>query len=137
MAGFEDYSRIEKKTQIKWLKYLSQIDERTQTVDPELTTDPEIAAALEMVKVAALSAEDIEKYHDREDKARLEATVIEDARREGEAKGAERGKAQGLAEGGHSARLAIAKNLLKAGMAVNSIAAATQLSLVEIEQLQA
>jgi predicted transposase/invertase (TIGR01784 family) len=121
---FKPESRIEKKTQVKWLKYLSQIDERTVTVDPELAQDAESATALEMVKVAALSAADIELYHDREDKARIEATVVEDA------------KQQGQVEGGITRALAIAKNLLVTGMDAASVAAATQLPISEVEALK-
>lgn len=124
LPKFKPESRIEKKTQVKWLKYLSQIDERTVTVDPELAQDAEIATALEMVKVAALSAADIELYHDREDKARIEATVVEDA------------KQQGQVEGGITRALAIAKNLLVTEMDADSVAAATQLPISEVEALK-
>jgi predicted transposase/invertase (TIGR01784 family) len=142
LPKFKPESRIEKRAQIKWLKYLSQIDERTQTVDPELAQDPEIASALEMVKVAALSAADIELYHEREDKARIEATVIEDAKAEGLAKGLATGLAQGLAtglaqgeaSGKRAAAIEIAKNLLAAGMTAADVAAATQLSVDEVER---
>lgn len=141
LPKFKPESRIEKRAQVKWLKYLSEIDERTQTVDPELTQDAEIASALEMVKVAALSAADIELYHDREDKARIEATVIEDAARAGEARGRAEGRAEGIVEGKAAgkaegileSKIAIAQNLLSAGLDAKTIAAATGLSETQIK----
>jgi predicted transposase/invertase (TIGR01784 family) len=128
LPKFKPESKIEKKTQVKWLKYLSQIDERTVAVDPELAQDEEIASALEMVKVAALSAADIELYHDREDKARIEATVIEDAQRQGEVRGEARGELKKA--------LAIAKQLLATDMDIETVANITQLTVIELQAIQ-
>jgi putative uncharacterized protein (fragment) len=62
-----------------------------------------------------------------------------DAMDEGEARGIERGKILGLAEGEargfHQANLETAKNLLGLGLSVETIAKATGLSQAEVETL--
>lgn len=124
LPKFKPETFTEKRMRAKWLKFMSQINENTQSIDPELTQDKDIASALDLVKVAALTREQIEAYHDRADKARIEATVIEDAKR------------LGAAEGRRASAIEIAKHLLATGMTVQSVAAATQLSLPEVEQLK-
>jgi len=50
------------------------------------------------VEVAAYSQAEIEAYHSHMDKARIESTVITDAKAEGRALGKEEGKVEGITQ---------------------------------------
>ncbi|QOD37832.1 hypothetical protein ID128_03080 [Candidatus Wolbachia massiliensis] len=64
------------------------------------------------------------------------AQKLDDARDEGIKIGEEMGKIEGKAEGEQQARIAVAKNLLKAGISIDIISQTTDLSHDEINQLQ-
>jgi predicted transposase/invertase (TIGR01784 family) len=135
LPKFKAKTPVDKRMQAKWLRFLSEVNENTQTLDAELMDDADIASALDLVKVAKLTEAEIAAYHDREDKVRIELSIHADLER-GRVEGKAEGKAEGLVEGRHAGALEIAKHLLAAGMAAQSVAAATQLSLDDVKRLK-
>lgn len=85
-----------------------------------------------MIQTVKLSERARKEYH-------ILPAALMDAMDEGEARGIERGKILGLAEGEargfHQANLETAKNLLGLGLSVETIAKATGLSQAEVETL--
>jgi predicted transposase/invertase (TIGR01784 family) len=78
---------------------------------------------LELVEVAAFSEQELEAYHIQIDKARIEATVLEDA------------KVEGKAEGEAAAKAEIVRAMRASGLGVSQIAQFTGLSAQQINDL--
>ncbi|MBR2104974.1 MAG: hypothetical protein IJ933_06810, partial [Bacteroidales bacterium] len=106
-----------------WLRYLTEIDESTQSVDAALTDNPEISEALKIVQRSAYSDGDLYKYNDY----RLEIMTQRNAMM--------RERSEGRAEGRAEALLETARNLKAMGLPVEQIVAATKLSPDEIAAL--
>ena len=123
-----------------WLKFLTEIDENTTQVPPELLATPETSKALKTVEESAMTKDELLAYEDFWDKLGAERLLFIDSNKlsherglaEGRAEGLAEGRAEGLAEG----KTAIAKNLLNMGMATADVAKATGLNPEEIEKLR-
>ena len=119
-----------------WLRFLTEIDESTQSVDEALTENPEISEALEIVQRSAYSDGDLYKYNDY----RLEIMTQRNAMirersegfTEGEKKGLAEGRAEGFAEGERKAKLATASKMLSKGFSIDEISEMTGLAPEEI-----
>jgi hypothetical protein len=55
LPKFKPQSFAEKKMAVLWLKFLTEIDEKTRAAPQELLDNPEVAQALEIMEVAAYS----------------------------------------------------------------------------------
>jgi predicted transposase/invertase (TIGR01784 family) len=95
LPKFPVHSPDEKKLRLLWLRFLREINEKTDTVDPELLDIPEISEALELAEQAAYSIGELQAYDDYWDQVSREKTLLSAKYREGKAEG----KAEGLAEG--------------------------------------
>ena len=93
LPKFKPQSTTDKKMQVKWLRFLSEVGDNEQAVAEDLIADEDIRSALELVETGAYTNEELEIYHILQDKARIEPTVISDAM----AKGRVAGKAEGEA----------------------------------------
>ncbi len=122
LPKFKAKSQTDKRMLVLWLQFLSQVNESTQTIPAELSSDPDIGAALDLVKVAALSEAEIAAYHESADKLRVQLSVVADMAASAQQHATERA-------------LAIAKNLLAAGMPAKDVAMATQLPLRDVQAL--
>ncbi len=122
-----------------WLRFLTEIDESTQSVDEALTENPEISEALEIVQRSAYSDGDLYKYNDY----RLEIMTQRNAMirersegfSEGEKKGLAEGRAEGLAEGAKQQAIATARKMLSKGFSIDEISEMTGLAPNEITTL--
>jgi predicted transposase/invertase (TIGR01784 family) len=125
LPKFQPQSRADKRMQVKWLRFMSEVGETPVSADPdqEWRQDPDIAHALELVEVAAFSEQELEAYHIQIDKARIEATVLEDA------------KVEGKAEGEAAAKAEIVRAMRASGLGVSQIAQFTGLSAQQINDL--
>ena len=98
LPKFAPQSRTDKRMQVKWLRFMSEVGDmpRKAETDPDASwrEDPDIAQALELVEAAAFTEQELEAYHIQIDKARIETTVLEDARAEGKAEGEAAAKVQ-------------------------------------------
>jgi predicted transposase/invertase (TIGR01784 family) len=85
---FKAASTQDKRMTILWMRFMSEVGtEVEQTIDAELTSHPLIEQALKITEQASLTEAELEAYHAREDKARLDALYAIDARSEGKAEG--------------------------------------------------
>ena len=85
LPKFRPQSFAERKMAVLWLKFLTEIDEKTRTVPQELLDNAEVSEALGIVEESAYSEAEMAAYEGYWDAVRREATVIgelDDARAE-------------------------------------------------------
>jgi predicted transposase/invertase (TIGR01784 family) len=99
LTKFHPHNRVEKKLHELWLRFLTEINESTQEVPPELLDNSDINEAVKYMEVSAYSKEQLFTYDKIRDGILTERSVLSDARHEGVAEGIEKGRAEGLAEG--------------------------------------
>ena len=131
LPKFKPQTFSEKKMHVLWLRYLTEINEKTRIIPPELMESPEIRKAVEQIEESAFSDAQLEGYDKFWDGVRVEKTLISDALKKGHAEG----RAEGRIEGERIKQLEIARNLKKLGLNTEAICQATGLSLQEVEGL--
>ena len=85
LPKFKPQSFAEKRMAVLWLKFLTEIDEKTRTAPQELLDNPEVSKALEIVEESAYSDAEMAAYDEYWDAVRIEATImrgLNDARAE-------------------------------------------------------
>ena len=151
LPKFTPHTISEKRMQVLWLRYLTEIDGYMETVPQELLDIPEINKAMEVVEESAFSPEQLLGYDKFWDIIRTETTLynsgVRQGREEGEAigleKGREEGRAEGRAEGREEGReegraetvMAIARRMKSKGSSFADIQELTGLSEEEIRGL--
>lgn len=129
-----------KQLRCLWLRFLREINEKTQTVSPELLAVPEIKEALELVQESAFTKGELQAYESYWDAVSVEKTLKTASYLEGQAKGKAEGKAEGRAEGktegATEKALEIGRNLLLAGVDDAIIMQSTGLSWKAVQQLK-
>ena len=127
LPKFTPHTYSEKKMEVLWLRYLTEIDEKTTKVPEELLENPEIKKAVTVLEESAFTPEQLLGYEKFWDIISVEKTLISSAER----KGLEKGKAEGrIAE-----KYEIARNKKSANIPIESIMQFTNLSKEEIEKL--
>ena len=151
LPKFHPHSFSEKKMQILWLRYLTEIEEDTKSVPQELLDNPAIKKALTVVEESAYTTEQLLGYDKFWDIIRTERTYYDSAlrrgiaegrakgmaegRAEGRAEGIAEGRAEGIAEGRHEALMATARKLKSIGMSSKDIQTITGLSAEDLQAL--
>ena len=129
LPKFKPKTMSEKKMQVLWLKFLTEINEKTVDVDPELFESPEISKALDICTY--LTQDEIlgyDRYWDAVSTAKTLAT--------GKFKdGVEYGLAKGREEGAQQNALNTAKRMKADGLPIDIISKYTKLSIEDIEKL--
>lgn len=121
----------EKRMAVLWLRFLTEIDDDTQTPSADLKENPEIKKALEEVEVTAFTEEELRGYDKFWDIVRTEKTLLGGSYEKGHAEG----RAEGIAEGERKEKLATAKRLLDLGLAPDIAAKGSGLTIEEIKDL--
>ena len=75
LPKFTPHTFTEKKMQFLWLRYLTEIDEKTKTVPAELLANPEIAKAVSEIEESAYTEEELLGYDDFWDAVSVEKTL--------------------------------------------------------------
>lgn len=119
LPKFHPHTMKEKRMTVLWLRFLTEINDKTQEVPAELLESPEISKALEEVKISAFTAEELRAYDKFWDRVSSEKTLMEGR----------------YDEGKQDKALEIAQNLKSAGMDVDTICKMTGLSKEETEEL--
>lgn len=151
LPKFTPHTYTEKRMHILWLRFLTEINEKTRIVPEELLEAPEIKKALTVLEESAFTDAELAGYEHFWDGISVEQTLYNSAINrglaegiakglaKGIAKGIAKGKAEGLAEGkaegkAEEQRL-IAANFKKQGINIETIAQCTGLSIDEIDKL--
>lgn len=132
----KDFGELETRLD-HWTSFLTTADRyEPEDMPAVLKNDPEIGPALEALEHLYLTAEEREIYEARLKWLRDERSAIKSAEKKALKKGIEKGMQQGIEKGRTAEKLAIAHNLLKAGLLPSIIAESTGLPLKQIEKLQ-
>ena len=103
LPKFTPHTFSEKKMQVLWLRYLTEINEQTREVPEELMANPEVKKAVDALEVSAFTDAQLAGYEKFWDIISVEKTLYNSAIRrgmaEGLAEGMEKGMEKGMAEG--------------------------------------
>ena len=142
LPKFQPHNYKEKKMQVLWLRFLTEISEQTRNAPQELLDNPEVSKALTEVEESAFTDAELEGYDKFWDTIRVECTLVNSALRrykegwaKGEAEGRAKGEAEGEAKGEATGKTDVARNLKQMGLPVDTIAQATGLTPEDIERL--
>ena len=75
LPKFTTHTFTEKKMQVLWLRYLTEIDENTKEIPAELLANPEIAKAVSEIEESAYTEEELLGYDDFWDAVSVEKTL--------------------------------------------------------------
>lgn len=131
LPKFTPHTYSEKKMQVLWLRYLTEIGENTREAPEELLENPEIGKALTVLEESAFNDAELARYEGFWDMVSVERTLYNSGWRKGVAEG----KAEGLAEGEVKGVRMVALNMKKQGMDNATIAACTGLDIQIVESL--
>ena len=152
LPKFKPQNYSEKRMQVLWLRFLTEIGHDTRKAPDELLADPHVSRALEIVEESAFDEVQMYQYDKFWDIIRVERTYIREGelkglakgrvqgraegRVEGIAEGIAKGRAEGMAQGEAKRNLEIARSLKSLGqMEVATIAQITGLTKEEVEAL--
>ena len=98
LPKFKPSNYAEKKMQVLWLRFLTEIDEKTKEVPTEFLENAEVNEALEIVERAAFSDEEMRAYDKFWDRVSTQRTFEEEVTRKTEAKAKAEAKEEAKAE---------------------------------------
>ena len=133
----------DKKMQVLWLRYLTEIGEQTREVPRELLANPEISKAVTQLEESAFTEAQLlgyEKFWDIVSTAKMHLSSsrregLEQGRKEGIEEGRKEGRKEGLEEGRKEERLRNARAMKAKGFSTEDIAEITGLAPEEIAPL--
>ena len=123
LPKFKPQKISEKRLQVLWLRYLTEIKDGTSEIAIELLSDPETKEAVDYLQESAFSKAELEYYDKYWDSIQTEKTLYEGAERKGKIEGRNEGKIE------------VAKNLKSLGVDIKTIQKSTGLSQEQIEKL--
>ena len=97
LPKFKAQNLTEKKLQVLWLRYLTEIEGEIEQPPADLLEVPEIREALEHIQVSAFTKAELEAYDKYWDSVRSERTLLEEAEQAGLGKGEQIGLEKGIA----------------------------------------
>ena len=95
LPKFTAKSYSDRKMQVLWLRYLTEIDESTRQVPEELMSSSEISKAVSQLEESAFSQEQLMGYDRFWDMVSTQKMYISDALKKGQSEGLAEGLAQG------------------------------------------
>ena len=119
----------EKRLQVLWLRYLSEIKNATETISPDLFEVQEIREAIELLQESAYTKSEMAVYDKYWDSISVERTLLSDSYVEGKAEG----KMEGIMEGKSEGITLMIVNGRKAGISIEILSAMAQISAEEVE----
>ncbi len=131
LPKFTPHTLSERKMQVLWLRYLTEINENTEAVPDELLNDETVKKALSVVEESAFSEEQLAIYDKFWDGVSIEKTLFNSGKREG----IEEGFEKGLEKGRKAEKENIARNLKQLGMSDSEISSITGLSISDITSI--
>jgi len=131
LPKFRPQTLPEKRLQVLWLRYLTEIGETSVEVPGEMLAQAEVNEAIEYLRESAFSEEEMAAYDKYWDGIRVERTLLSDALAEGEAKG----RVEGRVEGEEKTRKSIARSMLADGFTGEQVAKLTGMDPEKPENL--
>ncbi len=121
----------QKKLAILWLRFLKEIDERTQEVDPNLLNVAPIKEALHLLEIASYDETELMAYDREWDAVRSEKTLLSGRFEEGRAEGRAEGEAKGIEKG----KAEVAMKLYQTKVPISQIANVTGFTEEQLKEL--
>jgi len=135
LPKFKAKNMTERKLQVLWLRFLTEIDETTQEVPKVLTSNKRIAEALGWVERSAYTDAELATYDKFKDAMLTHKSMMKDSEKVGEVRGIKIGIEIGKEIGKQEGIRTTAKNMKVSGIPVAQISKITGLSVEEIERL--
>ena len=123
LPKFTPHTYKEKKMHVLWLRYLTEIDEKTREVPQELLDNPDIKKAVAQLEESAFTDAQLRGYEKFWDTVSVEKTLINSAER----KGCAEGRAEGIKQ--------TARRMKAKGYPLADISDVTGLTIAEIDLL--
>ena len=157
LPKFTPHTFTEKKMQVLWLRYLTEIDEKTKKVPAELLANPEIAKAVSEIEESAYTEEELLGYDefwdmvsvektlagrlerltkandDTEEKLKATSSQLKEAEEQRKEAEEQRKEAEEQLKKANEEKLQSAKKLLQAGVSADIVASTLNLSMDEIK----
>lgn len=127
LPKFKPHNFSEKKMQVLWLRYLTEIEEKTRNVPQELLDNPDINKALTVVEESAYSDAQLLGYDKFWDIIRTEKTLYNGALRKGYSEGMEKGREE--------EKLKTIESMLAEHLPIDVIAKCVRLTVEEIKDI--
>jgi predicted transposase/invertase (TIGR01784 family) len=144
LKKFKAQNFAEKKMQVLWLRFLTEINEEMQSVPAELLESEIIQKALEQIQISAFTKSELESYDKYWDNIRSEITLIDDAHEKGKEEAqkellpkleeAEKQKEEAEKQK-EEAQQKLVQLMLQFGKSMEQIEEETKLSKAEIEKI--
>jgi len=128
LPKFKAKKLSDKKLEVLWLRFLSEIEDHQEVISQDFLGVPEIKEASELILESGFTKAELETYDKYWDYVSTEKTIIADSYNEGLNNGLENGLEKGKIE--------VAKKLLLMGVAMELIIKSTGLSEKEIKNLR-
>lgn len=96
LEKFKAKNLTDKKLQVLWLRFLTEINEQSEKISEELLTTPEIQQAINFVYEASLTKEEKILYDKNWDRISSEKTILSEAHATGRAEGEQIGMQKGI-----------------------------------------
>lgn len=135
LPKFRPQTMPEKRLQVLWLRYLTEVGEKSGEVSKELLAQEEVREAVEYVKESGFSEGELAAYDKYWDGVRVERTLLSAATAEGRAEGEAKGRAEGRAEGVLIGQQKVALKMLSLGHGIEEVAALVELDVDEVRRL--
>ena len=141
-AEMGKYEQLEVKGNSKkdlWMRYFTEMTEKTRKPAPELLADPEVAKAIELLEIINYTEAEQELYDRYWDAVSVEATWKSIGWREGEKigiqQGLQQGLRQGMQQGEANAKRLLVQNMLAKGLETSMVAEISGLTEAEVAKM--
>ena len=134
LPKFQPRNILEKKMAVLWLRFLTEINEDTETAPAELLENAEISKALSIVEKSAMTEGQLYAYERFWDEVNMAHVLKESSYKEGMEKGMAEGRAEATAKAMQEKSEAVRKMKAK-NYPLEDIAEITGLSVEDIEAL--
>ena len=135
LPKFQPHTMREKRMTVLWLRFLTEINDKTKDVPAELLENPEIEKALEEVRISAFTEAELRAYDKFWNIISSEKTLLSGSYNDGVKHGIEQGIEQGIVQGEKQKAMQIARRMLSLHLPMETIVAATGLSEDEMDGL--
>jgi len=140
LPNFIPANHTELKITALWLRFLKEIKDGTIMISQELMDVPEIAEAIEVLKVTSYTKAELDKYDKYWDILRTQQTFINDAlkkgRLEGKLEGELEGEIKGEIKGEEKNKRNTAEKLIIRGFSNEDIADITGLNSDDVNRIR-
>lgn len=135
LPKFTPHSMSEKKMQVLWLRYLTEIKDGTEKIPQELLDNAETGKAISVLETSSYNDAQLASYDKFWDTISIEKTLYNSGERKGREKGLMEGEAIGMEKGRAEEKRKIASGMKQAGIPLETIAVITGLPLEEVKSI--